>query len=146
MITAEFKSFIEMVEFAKALVGTVSGAGAAPVVHNVTFSGPETSTPLVPVVQSAATPMPQHPVAAPTVAPVAQVSQAPVQMTAPVQTVTTSYSLDDLARAAMTLMDSGKQDGLLGLLKSFGVEALPALPPAQYGAFATALRGMGAQI
>lgn len=46
----------------------------------------------------------------------------------------------------MTLMDSGRQADLQGLLKTFGVEALPALPKEQYGAFATALRGMGAQI
>ena len=35
---------------------------------------------------------------------------------------------------------------LLQLLKDFGVEALPTLQPEQYGAFATALRGLGAQI
>ena len=59
---------------------------------------------------------------------------------------TSSYTLDDLARAGMTLRDSGRQADLQGLLKTFGVEALPALPKEQYGAFATALRGMGAQI
>lgn len=57
-----------------------------------------------------------------------------------------SYTLDDLAVAGMSLMDSGRQADLHQLLASFGVEALPALPPAQYGAFATALRGMGAKI
>ena len=56
------------------------------------------------------------------------------------------YTLDDLTRAAIPLMDSGKQPELLQLIRSFGVEALPSLQPEQYGAFATALRGMGAQI
>ena len=70
---------------------------------------------------------------------------APVQQT-PLQTSTISYTLDDLARAAMTLMDSGKQAELQQLLAQFGVEALPVLPPQHYGAFATALRGLGAQI
>ncbi len=87
-------------------------------------------------------------------APVAQttpVQQAPVAQTTPVQqtrvpTSAPSYTLDDLARAGMTLMDSGRQGDLQQLLAQFGVEALPALPPAQYGAFATALRGLGAQI
>nr|DAJ02426.1 MAG TPA: hypothetical protein [Caudoviricetes sp.] len=46
----------------------------------------------------------------------------------------------------MTLMDAGRQGDLQQLLARFGVEALPALPPVQYGAFATALREMGAQI
>lgn len=48
--------------------------------------------------------------------------------------------------AAIPLMDSGKQPELLQLIRSFGVEALPFLQPEQYGAFATALRGLGAQI
>lgn len=78
---------------------------------------------------------------------------APAQQPAPqpdpepaVPTSQQTYTLDDLARAGMTLMDSGRQADLQGLLKQFGVEALPALPQGQYGAFATALRGLGAQI
>lgn len=55
------------------------------------------------------------------------------------------YTLDDLARAAMPLMDTHMAD-LQRLLQSFGVEALPNLPKEQYGAFATALRGMGGRI
>lgn len=71
----------------------------------------------------------------------------PVQPSTPaVPTSQQTYTLDDLARAGMTLMDSGRQADLQGLLKQFGVEALPALPQEQYGAFATALRGLGAQI
>ena len=65
---------------------------------------------------------------------------------AAVPTSQQTYTLDDLARAGMTLMDSGRQADLQGLLKQFGVEALPALPQEQYGSFATALRGLGPQI
>ena len=54
--------------------------------------------------------------------------------------------MDDLATAASTLLDSGRMAELQNLLRSFGVESLPALPQEQYGAFATALRGMGARI
>jgi hypothetical protein len=54
--------------------------------------------------------------------------------------------MDELTNAAVMLMDSGRQADLLNLLAQFGVEALPALPREQYGAFATALRGLGAQI
>ena len=105
-----------------------------------------------PTVQQAA------PVQQPTAQQAAPVQQAPMQQVAPVQqqaapvqpapvqTSTISYTLDDLARAAMTLMDSGKQAELQQLLAQFGVEALPVLPPQHYGAFATALRGLGAQI
>lgn len=67
--------------------------------------------------------------------------QAPV-----VQTSQPVYTLDDLAKAAMVLMDAGRQGDLVQLLASFGTESLPALPKEQYGAFATALRGMGAPI
>ncbi|OYP55065.1 hypothetical protein CG709_01525 [Lachnotalea glycerini] len=63
-----------------------------------------------------------------------------------IQTATTSYTLDNLSAAAMTLLDTGRQPDLLNLLAQFGVESLPALPQEQYGAFATALRGLGAQI
>lgn len=63
-----------------------------------------------------------------------------------VQTTQAAYTLDDLARAAMALMDAGRQPELQQLLGKFGVESLPQLPKEHYGAFATELRGMGAQI
>lgn len=80
----------------------------------------------------------------PPVAPAAPV-QAPVMATAPVAPPPT-YDYETLARAASTLMDTGKQQELLGLLKSFNISALPQLPKERSGEFATALRGLGAQI
>ena len=71
-------------------------------------------------------------------------SQGQPQLAVPVRA--TTYSLDDLAHAAMALMDAGRQADLQGLLAKFGVESLPQLPPAHYGAFATGMREMGAQI
>ena len=70
----------------------------------------------------------------------------PAQQAAAVPVSATSYSMEDLAHAAMALMDGGKQAGLQALLAKFGVESLPQLPPAHYGAFATEMREMGAQI
>lgn len=74
----------------------------------------------------------------------------PVEEAAPVHTTVPTtqkvYTLDELASAAMTLMDKGMQPQLQELLAGYGVEALPMLPAEQYGNFATALRGMGAQI
>ena len=77
-----------------------------------------------------------------------QVSQpiAPAQQQAAIPTASHTYTLDELASAAMLLMDRGMQAQLQELLAGYGVEALPMLPPEQYGNFATALRGMGAQI
>lgn len=74
---------------------------------------------------------------------------APVQVTPAAPAVPTSapsYTRDDLSRAAMTLMDKGMQAQLQQLVQSYGVNSLVELPPEQYGNFATALRGMGAQI
>lgn len=75
--------------------------------------------------------------------PAAAIPKAPAST---IPTTAVSYTIDDLARAAMTLMDSGRQGELQKLLAGFGVEALPQLPQAQYGAFATQLRERGAKI
>lgn len=91
---------------------------------------------------------PAVPAQAAPVAPAAQTAPvAPARPSAPsVPTAAASYTLDDLSRAAMTLMDAERQADLVALLGQFGVATLPDLPAAQYGAFATALRGMGAKI
>lgn len=77
----------------------------------------------------------QQPTTAPTAAPAATVPTA-----AP------TYQIADLARAAATLMDAGKQPQLLALLAQFGVQSLGQLKPEQFGQFATALRGLGAKL
>lgn len=97
----------------------------------------------------ASQPVPTAPAAVPTAPPQAASDPnpaAPQQSAAPVPTAAHAYTADELAKAAMTLMDAGKQMELIQLLASFGVNSIPALPPEQMGAFATALRGMGAQI
>ena len=76
-----------------------------------------------------------------TVAPVANV---PVASAVP--TGAPTYTLDMIARAGAALVDAGKMDALCGLLAKYGVDALTALDPAQYGNFANELRALGAQI
>ena len=76
-----------------------------------------------------------------TVAPVANV---PVASAVP--TGAPTYTLEMIARAGTALVDAGKMDALCGLLAKYGVEALTALDPAQYGNFANDLRALGAQI
>ena len=66
---------------------------------------------------------------------------APAVPTAPPQ-----YTCDMIAKAGATLVEACKMNELLGLLARFGVEAVTSLDPAQYGAFATELRAMGASI
>ena len=67
-------------------------------------------------------------------------------MQAQVPTTERTYTAEELQVAAVTLVDKGMMAQLQELLNRFGVNALPELPKEQYGAFATALRGMGAQI
>lgn len=97
------------------------------------FNMPAGNTPVAPApVQTAPTPAP---VAAPASAP------APaVPVTAP------TYTLDQIAKAGANLVDAGKMEQLLALLTKYGVQAVTQLTPDQYGAFATELRALGAQI
>lgn len=131
-ITVTFDSFEDMKEFAEKFLGT----------EKVPVSLGEKEVPTQ--TQS----IPVTPVAP--VTPITPVQSAPVTPAqpamSPVPTTERTYSLDELANAAMPLMDKGMQNQLQELLASYGVEALPALPREMYGNFATALRGMGANI
>ncbi|MCI6173562.1 MAG: hypothetical protein MR671_04805 [Clostridiales bacterium] len=109
-------------------------------------ASPEAAAP-VPPVTSAAPAAPVAPIAPPVPPKAAQEPMNPPAVApAAVPVAEHTYSLNDLAKAGMALMDAGRDGDLRALLQSFGVEALPSLPKDQYGAFATALRGMGAPI
>ena len=145
-ITVTFESYEDLKQFAEKLLGTKqetvvqNNVVANKVAEKV--STPVQAVPTTPIAQAAptATPVQTVPVQQPT--PVTPV-QTPVTA---VPTTERTYTLDELANAAMTLMDKGMQTQLQELLAGYGVEALPALPKDQYGNFATALRGMGANI
>ena len=74
-------------------------------------------------------------------APVPQPQAAGVPLAQPPQ-----YTIDQIMAAGATLMDAGRVDDLMNLLRSFGVQAVTDLKPEQMGAFATALRSLGARI
>ena len=96
--------------------------------------------------------------AAPAANPVPLASAVPVtQAPAPVPTTTTAapvvpvasapaYTLAQIMKAGASLMDAGKGEDLVALLNRYGIKAINQLPPAQYGAIATELRTLGAQI
>lgn len=79
-----------------------------------------------------------------------QAPAAPVQPNTPVAGVPLAqppkYTVDQIMAAGAQLMDAGKVNDLMNLLHSFGVQAVMDLKPEQLGAFATALRDMGAKI
>ena len=87
----------------------------------------------------------QNPPLEPT--PAAPTKAAPVEEAPPtVPTTAISYTLDDLTKAAATLMDKGKIHALQELVKDFGVMAMQELPIEKYGEFAIKLRELGASI
>lgn len=138
-MTVTFNSFDEMMDFARSLTGQVHGTAVQPAPVR---EPSQTAVPTAPVAPAASVPTASA-------APVPTASAAPVpvaQATATVPTSTHTYTPDELAKAAMPLMDAGKQQELIGLVHQFGASSIPELRPEQYGAFATALRGMGAQI
>lgn len=94
-----------------------------------------------------ATPAPAvTPAPAPAPAPVqAPVTPAPAPAPVPVAPAPT-YNRDQIMTAGAALIDAGKIDELMGLLNSFGVQAVTQLKQDQLGAFATELRKLGAQI
>ena len=101
----------------------------------------QTGTP----VQQAVTPVQQAVVQTPQEVPFAPVQQA-TQSVTPVQTEVHNYTLDELSKAAVQLMDAGKQAELVSLINTFGVMSMPELPKERYGEFAVALRELGAQL
>ena len=158
MIHVDFASFEEMVTFARQLLGE-SGSMKQEKIPE----GNKVHTSLVPsedlpgqAARGAVAAVPTAPVSISNS--VAQVPSAStttdvqVPVTPPVSTaVPTSakeYTADELAQAAIPLLDAGigGQKALMDLLARFGVQGIPQLPREQYGAFATALRGLGAKI
>ena len=59
-----------------------------------------------------------------------------------------AYTQEQLSKAGVELVstDPSKMTALSSLLAQYGVQAITQLTPAQYGSFATALRGLGARI
>ena len=97
----------------------------------------------VPPAAPLATTMPPAPAASPAAPPAP--APAPAAPAVPVTTAPT-YTLDQIAKAGASLVDAGKMEPLLALLSRYGVQAVTQLAPEHYGAFATELRALGAQI
>lgn len=119
-------------------------APAAPVslapVNPTPGPAPTTAAPV-----AAPSPSPTPVTNAPTAGPT---SAVPGNTPAPAVPVTgaPAYTLDQISRAGASLVDAGKMQQLLELLGRYGVQAVTQLKPEQYGAFATELRALGAQI
>lgn len=108
-------------------------------------AAPVSPAPVNPTQTPAPSPSPMPATSAPTAGPT---SAAPGSTPAPAVPVTSApaYTLDQISRAGASLVDAGKMEQLLALLGRYGVQAVTQLQPEQYGAFATELRALGAQI
>lgn len=104
-----------------------------PPVAPVASQMPTAATNQPPVMPQTPGPAPAAPAPAPA-APAVPVAGAP------------TYTLDQIAKAGASLVDAGKMEPLLALLSRYGVQAVTQLAPEHYGAFATELRALGAQI
>ena len=156
-------------QIASSMLTLVQNAGAAPPsapTAPVVAPGPRnpvataSSAPTPAPVGSAPTPPPVAPVSSPVPAvpvtpaappapavPVAPTTPAPAVPVAPT-TPAPGYTLEQLSRAGadLTRTDPSKMAQLVALLQQYGVQAVTQLAPEHYGAFATALRGLGAAI
>lgn len=123
-------------------VGTTTAptTAAAPVTRPVQTAATAVS-PTVPVTPTATNAAPA-PAMTP---PPTTASTVPPQSTVPTAPVPT-YTLDQLQAAVGPLIGQGKAPQLQALLKKYNVSRMPDLKPEQLGAFATDLRGLGAQI
>ena len=118
---------------------------------------PASATPAAtpaPVSSSPAAPVMPEPASPPQAAPVMSAPTAPATspaMPAPVApaaapTAAPAYTTEQIAKAGAELAQAGKMPQLMALLQQYGVQAVTQLRPDQYGEFATALRGLGAQL
>ncbi len=143
-----FNSYEEMMEFMEKMKGQEASESepAVPVAGAEKQGGVPYGRQIAPHFPNAnvdAAPAPGAPVSVPA-------QDTPAAPSAPAQTAAPTsrheYTMDELARAAMTVMDKNGMAQLQQLLAGYNCETLQQLPQEQYGSFATALRGMGAQI
>lgn len=134
----EVKIIIEATELANAINNFATAMGDAKKPISAPTAAPTTpithaTTPVIPVAQMAA-PAPATNATVNYPSPGVPLAQPP------------KYTKDQIMTAGAMLMDAGKANELMNLLHSFGVQAVMDLKPEQLGAFATALRDLGAKI
>jgi hypothetical protein len=137
-VDVNIKASPELIEVLRSLVGAPKAATPVMVAEQVPMPQPAPAPVAAPTAQVPA------PVAPAPVAPAP--TPTPAEQSAAVPTTAQTYTVEQLAVAATQMVDAGRRQELVNLLGRFGVQALTALPKEQYGAFATALRQMGAKI
>lgn len=138
----EVKILIEAPELVGAINNLATSIGGAKPSAAVSVSSGPLPAPAPPVAAAPSVPAP--------IPPAAPVPQAPAPISTPAPGIPVAappqYTVDQIMAAGATLMDAGKITELTNLLHSFGVQAVMDLKPEQLGAFATAMRELGAKI
>ena len=119
----------------------IPAAPAEPVAPAKVPMAPE-AAPAVPVEQVA--PAQVVPPVAPVTAPEA-IPAAPVPAPAPA-VPEKAYNLNELSVAASSLIEQGKMQELMEIIRSYGVISLNVLPAEHYADFAAKIRKLGAKI
>lgn len=128
-ITIHIPSIDNLAEAVKSFAHTYAES------HNCTCV---TTSTVAPMQGQTEIPLPVTPTSELIVPPVTPVTPAPVQAV--------TYTRQQLAVAATGLVDAGKKADLLNLLADFQIKSMTELQEENFGAFATALRGLGAAI
>ena len=151
MLEATLKVIISAPELTAALLA-LAGASAGNRGMSAAASAPAAVAPAPAAAAPASAPAPvltpasqpaAAPIAAPAPVPVPQPVAAPVPLAA-----APAYTIEQLAHAGADLYmrDPAKGQQAQALLAQFGVQAVTQLPKERYGEFATALRGLGANL
>lgn len=120
------------------LAATAAPAAQAPIIPHAAAPAPATAAAAsAPVAQPAPAPAEPVPTAPTLAAPAAAVPLA----TAPQQ-----YTLAELQKAVMPLLDAGRMADLQQVLAKYGAQDLTKVPAEQYGALAADFRALGARL
>ena len=144
-IEFEFQTPEEAAIAMQAIVAARQTSAALPTPTTPAASPRPVPAPVAPVAPAPA-PLPtQAPAPVPAQAPAAPPPAVAQQPSVPVAQPPT-FTREQIMTAGAALIDAGKINELMGLLNSFGVQAVTQLKQEQLGAFATELRKLGAQI
>jgi len=91
-------------------------------------------------------PIPVAAVPAPVAQPIPDAPVAPAAPAVPAAPVQAPVTLHALSVAGAKLVDMGKMDAVVKLLKQYGVAAITQLREDQYTSFAENLRGLGVEV
>lgn len=125
LLTPALEQLISHIAYPQSPAQPQAAPAATPAPVSSSPAAPVMPAPTAPAT-SPAMPAPTAPAAAPTAAP--------------------AYTTEQIAKAGADLVQAGKMPQLMALLQQYGVQAVTQLRPEQYGEFATALRGLGAQL